>query len=116
MNELKIENSQAEQGPDYEGKLLELKGLVDRVLRSQIKNPEFMNKMIVFTNGLKSKYGEDFDAYRTNHILSSSTLKEGERDKTFAELKAEGRFKDFDFPGEDSVEEFLTKLTAEIED
>lgn len=118
MNEANFGGEKNEVPIDFDAKIPELKEIVDKAMKAQIPkeekghiyNPKLWQDLLTFSTKLQQKYGEDYYKYRVSHILGSSTLRQEDVNKTFDELKAEGIMIDFDFPGEDSVEDFLNGL------
>ncbi len=72
----------------------ELGGLKSLILGDEEKYEEFVG----FINSLKDKYGKDIEEYELFHFFVGSGLKDDH-------IPA-----NFDFPGEDSIEQFVRRL------
>ena len=100
-----MENKEQMQSPeaDWEARAAEVKRKYNFI--SDLDVVKFYTLFTEFGQRLKKKYGEAVNNCRLFHLLVGS----GENEKL-------GKWTEFDFPGEDSVEEFMNKLYEENKD
>ncbi len=108
----KLDNIKSpEEEKDYDkvfDEIVEIAGYLRTTGSDKFKNNDIIAEF--GHNILKNFSSEKACKYYLWHPLGGSNLSPENRDKSYAQLKAEGIMDEFDFPGEYSIEEFLRKM------